>query len=63
MVWLRTCYTTFNIFISTLIKNGVVDDGVPAILHYRPSDLYLADSKETMMVEVGNNHDCRFLLK
>ena len=50
-------------FISTLIKNGVVDDGVPAILHYRSSDLYLADSKETMMVEVGNNHDCRFLLK
>ena len=44
-------------------KNGVVDDGVPAILHYRSSDLYLADSKETMMVEVGNNHDCRFLLK
>ena len=50
-------------FISTLIKNGVVDDSVPAILHYRPSNLYLADSKETMMVEVGNNHDCRFLLK
>ena len=50
-------------FISTLIKNGVVHDGVPAILQYRPSDLYLADSKETMMVEVGNNHDCRFLLK
>ena len=48
---------------STLIKNGVVDDGVPAILHYRPFDLYVADSKETMMVEVGNNHDCRFLLK
>ena len=38
-------------------------DGVPAILHYRSSDLYLADSKETMMVEVGNNHDYRFLLK
>ena len=41
-------------FISSIIKNGVFDDGVPAILHYRPSDLYLADSKETMMVEVGN---------
>ena len=50
-------------FISTPIKNGVVDDGVPAILHYRPSDLYLADSKETMMVEVGNNHDCRFVIE
>ena len=45
------------------MKNRVVDDGVPAILHYRPSDLYLVDSKETMMVEVGNNHDRRFLLK
>ena len=51
------------VLISTLIKNVVVGDGVLAILHYRPSDLYLADSKETMMVEVGNNHDCRFLLK
>ena len=38
-------------FISTLIKNGVVDDVVPAILHYRPSHLYLADSNETMMVK------------
>ena len=28
--------------------HGVVDDGVPAILQYRPSDLYLADRKETM---------------
>ena len=50
-------------FISTLINNGVVDDGVHAILHYRPSDSYLADREESMMVEVGNNHDCRFLLK
>ena len=33
---------------STLIKNGVVDDGVPAILQYRPYYLYLADRKETM---------------
>ena len=55
--------TTFNIFYLYSYKNRVVDDGVPAILHYSPSDLYLADSKETLMVEVGNNHDCRFLLK
>ena len=34
-------------FISTLIKK-VVDDGVPAILQYRSSDLYLTDRKETM---------------
>ena len=45
------------------VENRVGDDGVPAILHYRSSELYLADSKEIMMVEVGNNHDCRFLLK
>ena len=45
------------------VENRVGDDGVPAILQYRPSDLYLVDSKETMMVEVGNNHDCRFLWK
>ena len=63
MVWFEHVILHLIYFISTLIKNGVVDDGVPAILHYRPSDLYLADSKETMMVEVGNNHDCRLLLK
>ena len=31
----------------TLIKNRVGDHGVPAILQYRPSDLYLIDWKET----------------
>ena len=31
-------------------KNGVVDDGVPAILHYRSSDLYLTDRKKTMAI-------------
>ena len=36
--------------ISTLIKNRVGDDGVPAILQYRPSDLYLTDRKETMTI-------------
>ena len=34
----------------TLIKNRVGDDGVPAILQYRPSDLYLTDRKETMAI-------------
>src|SRR3989337_2712553 len=34
----------------TLIKNKVGDDGVPAILQYRPSDLYLTDRKETMTI-------------
>ena len=37
-------------YISTLIKNKVGDDGVPAILQYRPSDLYLTDRKETMAI-------------
>ena len=35
-----------KVYISTLIKNRVGDDGVPAILQYRPSDLYLTDRKE-----------------
>ena len=34
-------------FIPTLIKTIVGDDHVPAILQYRPSDLYLTDRKET----------------
>ena len=29
-------------------KNRVGDDGVPAILQYRPSDLYPTDRKETV---------------
>ena len=33
-----------------LIKNRVGDDGVPAILQYRPSDLYPTDRKETMAI-------------
>ena len=31
-------------------KNRVGDDGVPAILQYRPSYLYLMDRKETMAI-------------
>ena len=41
---------------STLIKNRVVDDGVPAILQYRPSDLYLTDRKETMAILQKDTH-------
>ena len=40
--------------ISTLIKNGVVDDG--AIQQYRPSDLYLTDRKETMAILQKGTH-------
>ena len=35
---------------STLIKSRVGDDGVPAILQYRPANLYLTDRKETMTI-------------
>ena len=38
------------LFISVRIKNRVGDDGVPAILQYRPSELYLTDRKETMTI-------------
>ena len=31
-------------------KNRVGDDGVPAVLQYRPSGLYLTDRKETMAI-------------
>ena len=37
-------------YLSTSIKSRVGDDGVPAILQYRPSDLYLTDRKETMTI-------------
>ena len=37
-------------------KNRVGDDGVPAILQYRPSDLYLADRKETMAILQKDTH-------
>ena len=43
-------------FISTLIKNRVVDDGVRAILQYRPSDLYLTDREETMAILKKDTH-------
>ena len=31
------------------VENRVGDDGVHAILQYRPSDLYLTDRKETIL--------------
>ena len=31
-------------------KNRVGDDGMPATLQYRPSDLYLTDMKESMAI-------------
>ena len=38
------------------IKNRVGDDGVPAILQYRPSDLYPTDRKETMAILQKDTH-------
>ena len=43
-------------FILTLIKSIVGDDRVPAILQYRPSDLYLTNRKETMAVLQKGTH-------
>ena len=40
----------------TLIENRVGDDGVPAILQYSPSDLYLTDRKETMAILQKGTH-------
>ena len=44
------------LFIRVGIKNRVGDDGVPAILEYRPSDLYLTDRKETMKILQKDTH-------
>ena len=42
--------------ISTLIKNRVGDDGMPALPQYRPSDLYLTERKETMAILQKGTH-------
>ena len=39
----KTNHHSISIYSHTLIKSRVGDDGVPAILQYRPSDLYLTD--------------------
>ena len=44
------------LYLSTLIENRVGDDGVPAILQYRSSDLYLTDRKETMAIWQKDTH-------
>ena len=49
-------YTLIKYIKYTLIKNRVGDDGVPAILQYRPSDLYLTDRKETMAILQKGTH-------
>ena len=37
-------------------KNRVGDDGVPAILQYRPSDLYPTDRKEIVAILQKDTH-------
>ena len=51
-------FSTLNTLFSTflLLKNRVGDDGVPAILQYRPSDLYSTDRKETMAILQKDTH-------
>ena len=44
------------LFIRVAIENRVGDYGVPAILQYRPSDLYLMDRKETMAILQKRTH-------
>ena len=51
-------FSTLNYFflLSFILKNRVGDDGVPAILQYRPSDLYLTDRKETIAILQKDTH-------
>ena len=44
------------LFCKSRDKNRVGADGVPAILQYRPSDLYLTDRKETMAILQKDTH-------
>ena len=39
------------------IKTRVDDDGGPAILQYRPSDLYLTDRKEIVAILQNDTHN------
>ena len=52
-----------KLLISTLMKNRVFDDGVPAILQYRSSDLYLTDRKETMAILKKDTHTLLHICK
>ena len=53
-VWVPFCKIAIVSFLSFRYKSddhpAMCDDGVPAILQYRPSDLYLTDRKETMAI-------------
>ena len=49
-------YISNYYYFSTLIKTRVGDDGVPVILQYRPSDLYLTDRKKTKAILQKDTH-------
>ena len=55
-IWLIITQISIISDISTLIKNRVGDDGVPAILQYRPSDLYLTDGKQIIEILQKDTH-------
>ena len=46
----------FSLLFPTVIKNRVGNDGVLAILQYRPSDLYPVDRKETVAILQKDTH-------
>ena len=52
----RPTIITNSIFYPYSYKSIVGDDRVPAILQYRPSDLYLTDRKETMAILQKDTH-------
>ena len=56
--YLTTIGTPVSLYLLfyTYKKNRDGDDGVPAILQYRPSDLYLTDRKETMAILQKDTH-------
>ena len=62
-LYLLYIYTLIKYIKYTLIKNRVGDDGVPAILQYRPSDLYLTDRKETMAILQKDTHTPHHICK
>ena len=61
-IFLQNCHRFFPIhfddkyFRTEGVENRVGDDGVRAILQYRPSDLYLTDMKETMAIFQKDTH-------
>ena len=60
-VHLASNYKKTELFLTQYRRVG--DDGVPAILPYRPSDLYLTDRKETMTILQKGTHTALHICK